>query len=136
MVKGLLADIHAGKHVAYVVRLMQADPWSSLWQDLGLVLRRFDEVGLAPNSNDLEIWHRCQQEQLILITNNRNDDGDDSLEATIRTHNTSLSLPVFTIGDFDKLASNRAYADSVVAQLYDYLIDIDNVRGTGRLYLP
>jgi hypothetical protein len=34
------------------------------------------------------------------------------------------------------LLRSRTYADRVVAQLLDYLLDIDRVRGTGRLYLP
>jgi hypothetical protein len=31
---------------------------------------------------------------------------------------------------------SRAYAEQVLRRLYEYLIDIDKVRGTGRLFLP
>jgi hypothetical protein len=70
----------------------------------------------------------------VLITNNRNDDSPDSLEATIRQHNTPNCLPVFTIGNLDNFRLNRAYAEQVLKRLFEYLLDIDSVRGTGRLF--
>ena len=73
---------------------------------------------------------------MILLTNNRNDDGPDSLEAAIRQHNTADSLPVFTIGNVGRLEMSRAYAEEVVESLYEYLLRIDELRGTGRLFLP
>jgi hypothetical protein len=115
---------------------MQTGSWADLWQDLGLVLQHFDDVGLSLSSTDLEIWQRCQAERLLLITNNRNSDSPDSLEAAIRLHNTPQSLPVFTIADVDKLRTSRDYAERVVIRLYEYLLDIDNVLGAGRLFLP
>ena len=65
-----------------------------------------------------------------------NEDGPDSLEATIRDHNTSQSLPVFTLSDADRVLSDIAFAERVVDQLYRYLLEVDSIRGTGRLYLP
>ena len=84
----------------------------------------------------MEIWQRCQAEQLVLITNNRNEDSPESLEATIRQHNTPESLPVFTIGNLDNFRLSRAYAERVLKRLYEYLLEIDSLRGTGRLFLP
>jgi hypothetical protein len=43
---------------------------------------------------------------------------------------------VFTISDLDKFQTSRAYADRVLESFYDYLLRIDEVRGTGRLFLP
>ena len=54
----------------------------------------------------------------------------------IRADNMPTSLPVFTIGKLDRLQKSKAYADRAVKSLYDYLLDIDRVRGAGRLYLP
>jgi hypothetical protein len=73
---------------------------------------------------------------VILITNNRNSDSPDSLEATIRRYNTAHSLPVFTIADLDKFRMNRSYAERVLERLLEYLLEIEGVRGTGRLFLP
>ena len=134
--KGILADANARGHVEYLVALMQAGPWAEFWQDLGLVLWNFDEAGLATTASDLEIWRYCQSEQLVLVTDNRNQDAPESLEATIRQYNTPASLPVFTIANLQRFRADRDYAERVVVACYDYLLRIDSVRGTGRLYLP
>ena len=136
MVKGILADINAIGQVAALVHQMQTGEWAEFWTELGLVLNRFEDVGLSQESTDLEIWHTCQAEQLILITYNRNHDGPDSLEAAIRLHNKPESLPVFTISEPTSFTTSRTYAEKVLEDLYDYLLRIDEVRGTGRLYLP
>jgi hypothetical protein len=73
---------------------------------------------------------------MILITGNRNAEGPDSLEVTLRMCNTAESLPVFTIADVDRVLNSKDYAERVVARLIDYLLEIDRYRGTGRLYLP
>jgi hypothetical protein len=70
------------------------------------------------------------------ITANRNAEGPDSLEAAIRTLGTARSLPVVTIGDPDRLLRDRDYAQRAAAQLLEYLLDLENLRGTGRLYVP
>ncbi len=136
MVKGLLADANVIGPVRALAQRMQTDPWADYWALLGLSLFAFDDVGLVPNSKDVDVWNTCQQFQLILITDNRNEKTADSLEATIRTFNRPDCLPVFTISDFDKFRDDRTYADRVVEMLYDCLIRIDDLRGTGRLYLP
>ena len=115
---------------------MQANAWADFWQALGLALYRFEDVGLSASSTDLEVWNVCQDEQLILITDNRNLDSADSLEATIRRNNTPQSLPVFTIAGMNEFRTNISYVERVVEELYDYLLRIDDVRGTGRPYLP
>jgi hypothetical protein len=136
MVKGILADINVVGQVVHLVKLMQAEPWTEFWNDLGLVLYRFEDLGLAATAKDIEIWERCQAHDLIFITDNRNEDSADSLIATIRKFNTPTSLPVFTIADLGKFGRSREYEKQVVTTLYDYLLRIDEVRGTGRLFLP
>ncbi len=136
MVKGILADHNVIGQVSHLVQLMQAEPWAEFWQYLGLALRRFEDVGLAPTAKDIEIWHCCQEYEMVLITDNRNDDSADSLNAAIRIFGTPASLPVFTISDLDSFGTSRAYVERVLQTLYDYLLRIDDVRGTGRLYLP
>jgi hypothetical protein len=135
-VRGLLADANITGHVEYLARLMQTGSWGEFWQDLGLVLRHFADVGLSPSSTDLEIWQRCQAQQPLLVTDNRNAESPDSLEAVIRLHNTPQALPVFTIADVDKLRTSQAYAECVMIRLYEYLLDIENLRGAGRLFVP
>jgi hypothetical protein len=78
----------------------------------------------------------CQQKECCLLTNNRNDDGPDSLEATIRSANAPSSLPVFTFSDADRIFQSKDYAERVVESLFDKLLRIDDLRGAGQLYLP
>lgn len=136
MVKGILADNDVRGQVDYLAALMRDQPWAEFWEDLGLICLHFEDVGLLPTARDLEVWGKCQAEQIVLITGNRNLSGPDSLEATIRLGNTPESLPVFTIADVNKLNISRSYAEQVVESLLDYLQRIDTLRGAGRLFLP
>ncbi len=36
----------------------------------------------------------------------------------------------------DRILDDRDYAERAVVKLLDYLLDIGNYRGTGRLYVP
>ena len=134
--KGILADNNVIGQVEYLVQRMQTHGWEVFWNDFGLALFHFDEIGLAISAADTEIWQRCQADELILITDNRNDDSPNSLNAAIRQLNTPQSLPVFTIADLEKFGTSREYEERVVAALYDYLLRIDEIRGAGRLFLP
>ncbi len=133
--KGLVADANIQGQVEHLVMCMRADVWAEFWHTLDLTLYRFEDIGLSTSATDLEVWNACQAEELILITDNRNLDSEDSLEATIRRNNTPETLPVFTIADMSQFRTNNSYVDQVVEALYDYLLRIDDVRGTGRLYL-
>ncbi len=116
-----------------MIHVLESAVWRGVWTLFNLPLYTFHDLGLAPET---PLWQVCQQQEIILITANRNDDGPDSLESAIRTMNTVHSLPVFTIADADQVLHSRAYAERVIIKLLDYLIDIDNYRGTGRQYLP
>ncbi len=87
------------------------------------------------NVSDTDLWQTCQRRDVVLITANRNDDGPDSLEATIQRLNRPSHLPILTISDAEQVLSNRDYATRIVARLLEYLLDLDNYRRTGRLYL-
>jgi predicted nuclease of predicted toxin-antitoxin system len=115
---------------------MQTEPWKLFWDHLQLHYYHFSHVGLAPDTLDSIVWQTCQREELVLITDNRNKDDPDSLEATIRSRNTPTSLPVFTIANVSHLRASRHYADRVIDKFFDALLRIEALRGTGRLYLP
>jgi hypothetical protein len=134
--KGILADINIGKQRKAILAVWVSDAWRELWTGLGLSVVSFPALGLSYNASDALIWRTCQREGLVLITGNRNDDGTDSLEATIRNENKPDSLPVITIADQDRVLQDRLYAERVAESLLDYLMRIDEVRGAGRLYVP
>jgi hypothetical protein len=41
-----------------------------------------------------------------------------------------------TLADAERVGHDRAYRDLIVERLFDTLINIEVVRGAGRLYLP
>jgi hypothetical protein len=45
-------------------------------------------------------------------------------------------LPVFTLSDADRIFQSKDYAEGVTESLFDKLLRIDGLRGTGRLYHP
>jgi hypothetical protein len=135
-VKAILGDINIQGHLRILVNVLEGEDWREFWNSLHLTVLTFPDVNLSQQTSDDIVWQTCQHEQLILVTANRNADGPDSLEATLRTQNTATSLPVFTIADAKRVLRSREYAERVALRLLDYLLDIDRVRGAGRLYLP
>jgi hypothetical protein len=134
--RGVLADINVVAQARALLLILASDTWRDLWTELGLAVETFASLGLPFDAPDSLIWRRCQREGVVLMTDNRNDDGPDSLEATIRNENQPGSLPVITIADSDRVLRDRLYAERVAVRLLDYLMRIDEVRGVGRLYVP
>ena len=73
---------------------------------------------------------------IVLFTANRNDDGPDSLETTIRTLNRPGLLPVITLADADRILRDKNYAATVADRVLELLFDMDQYLGSGRLYVP
>lgn len=134
--KAILADHNLIGQVRAIVARLEEDPWPELWAALGLRVFTLSDLGLDERTPDDVIWRRCQAEQIILITANRNQDGPDSLGAMIAHENAPTSLPVFTISVADQVLIDKEYRDRVAKRLIEYLYEIDTVRGTGRLFLP
>jgi hypothetical protein len=132
----ILLDENIDGYAEYLARFVFSSAWSDISSLLGVRIAKFEEVGLAKGTPDEQIWEFCQQQQFYLLTDNRNEDKPDSLEAMIRTRTLPTSLPVFTISDIQRLRSERDYVEALVTKLLEYLMDADNLRGAGRLYLP
>ena len=112
------------------------DEWGEFLDSMNVGIVTFEDLGLEPDASDSEIWHACQQNNVILVTANRNAEGAESLEVTIRDRNKPESLPVLTIGNVSALRTDDEYFGRTVERLMETLIDIDAVRGAGRLYIP
>lgn len=111
---------------------MGSEGWLKL---LDIPMLTFEDVGLPIDSRDRDVWRFAQEKQLILLTGNRNKDGEDSLEQTIRNENTPNSLPVVTIGITDKL-EERDYREQCAEGLVEIVLNIENYLGVGRIYIP
>ena len=128
----LLTDHDIEGHAELLWGAVAATGWLELFS---AQLVCFADVGLPQNSTDRSVWRFAQSQQMILITNNRNLEDQDSLEQTLREENTPDALPVITIGKIDRL-TDRAYRSACVERLLELLIYLDDYRGVGRIYIP
>lgn len=96
----------------------------------------FEEVGLEVDSDDRIVWHYAQANEMILLTANRRMKGKDSLEQVMREENTPTSLPVITIGNINRLLTDPEYRDRCINRLIDIIVDIEDYRGTKRIFIP
>ncbi len=111
---------------------MESEGWLKL---LPIPLLTFADVGLPFESSDRVVWRYAQERNLILLTANRNDDGEDSLGRTIQDENTATSLPVVTIGTADRLEESY-YRERCAEKLMEIVIYIERYRGVGRVFIP
>ena len=67
-------------YVERLIDICQAPPWVEFWRDWTVVLCTFEDFDLAANATDATVWQVCQDNEVVLITGNRNDEGPDSLK--------------------------------------------------------
>ncbi len=134
--RGLLADANCEGHMEVLARILTSKEWDDLWKESQLVIETFDSLKLDRKTPDKVLWQLCQVNGLVLITQNRKDEGPESLQTTIRLLNQSDSLPVVTLADGNEVLRSGAYAGRVVEDLMDYLLYMENFLGTGRLWVP
>lgn len=132
----LLIDANLDGQAERLRTRLQSDAWRELYDLLGLQFLQLEDVGLSRTAKDDVVWRLCQDHGYYLLTANRNKKSDDSLQATILREGTQASLPVFTLADAQRLLRSSTYLEKVIEKLLDYLLDRDNYRGTGRLFLP
>jgi hypothetical protein len=96
----------------------------------------FEEIGLAVTSDDRVVWRFAQANEMLLLTANRSMKGKNSLEQVMREENTPTSLPVITIGDADRVLSDLDYRSCCIDRLLEMVFEIDDYRGTMRLFVP
>ncbi len=114
--------------------------WGTLtsigWLELlPLKLVTFGDIGLPIDSPDREVWRFAQANRMILLTNNRNMKGEDSLEQTLRQENTLTSLPILTIGNTYRLAE-KTYREQCADRLVEIGLNLENHLGRGRIFIP
>lgn len=100
-----------------------------LWDELLRVeFKRLRDYGLPNNYPDQYIWRFVQQHELLLVTNNRNSEGEVSLQATMQRENTLHAVPVITVSDKDALPQ-ADYRQRVAQSLARIIVDLDDYRG-------
>lgn len=117
-------------------RILQGSIASQGWLELiSIDFITFKEIDLSIFSNDRVVWQVAQANRMILLTANRNMEGENSLEQVLREENTLNSLPVITIGNVERLGEPD-YRNRCVDRILEIVLGIENVIGVGRLYIP
>jgi hypothetical protein len=96
---------------------------------------RLRDFSLPDDHPDQEIWRFVQHERLLLITSNRNDEDETSLQATLERENMPDSLPIITVSDKESLALAE-YRQRVANRLAEIIADLEDYLGTGRIWVP
>ena len=128
----ILADHDIEGHAHSIIGVLAAEGWLEM---VDLRLATFAQVGLPFDSPDRIVWRFAQENGLILLTNNRNMEGEDSLEQTLREENTLTSLPVITVANVGRL-SERRYRERCAFQLLEVVLELERHLGRSRVYIP
>jgi hypothetical protein len=132
----IMADHDVEGHLQVLLNLWHSTEWNEFWLDAACNIEYRERLQIADSIPDADLWRLCQERGIVLLTGNRNAEGEDSLEATIRREGKPGSLPVFTIADPRRLMRDRDYAELVAILLIERLHDLDILRGAGRQFVP
>jgi hypothetical protein len=130
--KYVLADHNVEGHAIRLWDTFIAEGWQELCP---IELVMFADVNLAANISDRQLWRFAQSHHMILLTDNRNMKGKDSLALVIREENTFTSIPVLTIGSLQRIAE-KEYRQRCSLRLAEIIVDFDSYLGTGLLFIP
>jgi hypothetical protein len=119
-------------HVFFLEAGLEETGWNRF---LEIKFIRLRDCGLADNSLDREVWRFVQEHRLLLITNNRNNDGETSLQTTITRENTPGSLPVITVSNKESLRFTD-YRQRAIDALVNIILYPEDFRGAGRVFIP
>ena len=127
-----LADYNLDGYAPVFLGILTKNGWFELLPIRFVTLK---EAGLSMDTSDRILWRFAQSNQMMILTANRNMKGKDSLEQVIREENTTTSLPVVTIGDLDRL-DEFDYRERCVDRMIEIVLDSENYKGVGRLFIP
>ena len=136
--QGLLADVNVQGHAAYLERLIDALGLGIVLTELNLRFVSFADLQFPLDIDDRTLWNRCQRGGWVLLTDNRNHDGPDSLEATLADSWQTSQLPVLTLANKQKFEHDRDYAIRVATDIAELLFGItqDEYRDRSRIFVP
>lgn len=95
----------------------------------------FAELSLPFETSDQKVWEFAQKQRMVLLTANRNKEGEESLEHAIVEQNQPTSYPVVTIANADRMVE-RDYRNRCATKLAEICLEIERYLGTGRVYIP
>ncbi|MBX9788040.1 MAG: hypothetical protein K2Y37_03930 [Pirellulales bacterium] len=106
--------------------------------ELGVVLATFQDVHFSRDVDDRTLWNDCQKLGWVLLTDNRNHDGNDSLEAVLRDSWQAGRLPVLTLANKRRFDRDAEYAQQAAIELAELLFGLTNQEfcEVPRIYVP
>jgi hypothetical protein len=128
----LLSDHDVLQQAHLIWGVFSVDEWRYFGVD-GFV--SFIDVGLDSTASDRQIWMKCQSGNLLLLTANRNAEEADALTNVIAELNHVGCLPVLTIGRPQQIIE-YSYREDCAYRIADIAVDLEQVRGSGRLFIP
>lgn len=132
----IVSDHNVRGAVRALRRVMERD-WADFVLGYEIEFKQLEELGLNAKSTDEEIYVRCLEADAFLVTGDKTtNDGEDSLESVIRRLGRADSAPVITIGNQAMVLKDPDYLGQCAMDLIDCLTDIENRRGTGRVFIP
>ncbi len=137
--RGLLTDVNVQGHLAYLVRLLSAAELLPFLNESGIELVTFRDLNLHPETSDRELWELCQRDGWVLLTENRNHDGPDSLGITIAESWQPGHLPVLTLSNKTRFERDPRYAQQVANDVAELLYGIQvngEYRESPRINVP
>ncbi len=105
---GLLADVNLQGHLPYLRRLMEAQGLMEIMTQLDISLAIFPDLGLDRGTDDRTLWRFCQENGWVLFPDNRNQEDENSLSATLQDSWREGHLPVLTLANKARFESNAA----------------------------
>ena len=136
--RGLLADVNVAAHAEYMRGLMESLGLASVLDELDLALQTFSDLAIAPDADDRFLWNYCQENGWVFFTDNRNDDGADSLKATLDISWRPGCLPVVTLGSKARFEDDDAYHRHIAEDVAEILFGVyhGQYRSQPRIYVP
>ena len=136
---GIVADHNIEGHVRRLVELLERSLFCAEWLSMKMAVHTVVTLGFTFDVDDRSLWNYCQEHGIVIVTANRNSQGDDSLGVAILESGPE-SLPVFTLADSERVLNDDRYAEAVAIELLEKLQDILNrpetILGSGRIFLP
>jgi hypothetical protein len=128
----ILLDHDIEGHVRYLQAGLRETGWD---RGLTIIFVRLRDMAVPDDASDQDIWRFAQHHRLLLITNNRNEENETSLQATIERENTPEALPVLTLSQANRLLLSD-YRQQAAHKLAEVIIYLENYLGVGRIYIP
>jgi hypothetical protein len=130
---GLLVDHNIERHGQLLWAQFSAADWRAMQvSSLATLL----DAGLSHHASDLELWLFCQRRWMLLLTANRNQRGEDSLQAVLDELKDSQSVPVLTLANSNRVLVDPIYRELCAYRIADIALDLRCYLGTARVFIP